>query len=189
MFFSRKNNTWACQQRQWSNGRRVRYHQSPSPPQRHTLLCVRSRVWILKWMEPVPRPTFPHTSSQHLLGLWTPPIPLLWLLHSIWSPLASSWKSVTECKSKGTTSKPLKIRNRLQLSHLLDLLHNLLVQRRGTTGLVSPVSSCACTVILSSRNYPCTADCTRTRTVWGLPGGPVVRTPHFHCWGPGSIPP
>ena len=22
----------------------------------------------------------------------------------------------------------------------------------------------------------------------GFPGGPVVRTPHFHCRGPGSIP-
>ena len=64
---------------------------------------------------------------------------------------------------------------------LLDLLHNLLVQRKGTTGLVSPVNSCAYTTILSSGNYPCIADCTRTRIVWGLPGGPVVRTLHFHC--------
>ena len=23
---------------------------------------------------------------------------------------------------------------------------------------------------------------------WEFPGGPVVRTRHFHCWGPGSIP-
>ena len=23
---------------------------------------------------------------------------------------------------------------------------------------------------------------------WEFPGSPVVRTRHFHCWGPGSIP-
>ena len=23
---------------------------------------------------------------------------------------------------------------------------------------------------------------------WGLPGGSMVRTWHFNCWGPGSIP-
>lgn len=64
------------------------------PHLRDTLLCFRSRVGILKWMQPVPRSTFPHSSSQHLLGLWTLPIPILWLVYSIWSPLASSKKSV-----------------------------------------------------------------------------------------------
>ena len=24
--------------------------------------------------------------------------------------------------------------------------------------------------------------------MWELPGGPVVRTQCFHCWGPGKIP-
>ena len=25
-------------------------------------------------------------------------------------------------------------------------------------------------------------------TVWEFPGGPVVKTQHFHCWGQGLIP-
>ena len=24
--------------------------------------------------------------------------------------------------------------------------------------------------------------------MWEFPGGPVIRTWHFHCWGPGSVP-
>ena len=30
--------------------------------------------------------------------------------------------------------------------------------------------------------------CKETKASWGFPGGPVVRTQHFHCQGPGSIP-
>ena len=28
----------------------------------------------------------------------------------------------------------------------------------------------------------------KTQETWEFPGGPVVRTWNFHCWGPGSIP-
>ena len=37
-------------------------------------------------------------------------------------------------------------------------------------------------VTITVRNY------IRKLTVWEFPGSPVVKTQHFHCRGPGSIP-